>query len=231
MLADKEGSIQILRSCTRVHEGRWAQCWFYTGSFSTCIICIYSKQWLQYTLHTPRLSLKVGKTEEGILVYIILDGAGFKEQNVEELEQAMTSSSNWRILDVRTPEEYQQGHVPNAVNVELSKLTKNALESMNIDKQDKLFVICASGKRSAQASVRLSKVFGYQDITNVKGGTNEWIASGRNTERWAFLQTPNETWLSTLRHVRAIAWSRKGVQYLRYHAASLSLKNFHACLW
>lgn len=39
-------------------------------------------------------------------------------------------------------------------------------------------VICAAGVRSAQAAVRLHKVFGFQDVVNVKGGTTEWIKAG-----------------------------------------------------
>ena len=45
-------------------------------------------------------------------------------------------------------------------------------------------VVCAAGVRSAQAVVRLHKVFGFQDVVNVKGGTTEWIKAGHLLETY-----------------------------------------------
>lgn len=54
---------------------------------------------------------------------------------------------------------------------------------MDSVKQKTVAVICASGGRSAQATVRLSRVFGFPDVVNVVGGTSEWISSGFPIER------------------------------------------------
>ena len=89
------------------------------------------------------------------------------------------------LLDVRTPEEYRAGHATNAVNIELDALS-DAVRAGTLDdwKEDgPVVVICQSGKRSAQATVRLSKVFNFQQVINVKGGTQAWIAAGYPTEQ------------------------------------------------
>ena len=76
------------------------------------------------------------------------------------------------------------GHVPLATNIPLDALSdavrKGCLDSV---KQKTIAVICASGGRSAQATVRLSRVFGFPDVVNVVGGTSEWIANGFPIER------------------------------------------------
>ena len=56
------------------------------------------------------------------------------------------------LLDVRTPEEYRQGHVPGSVNLPLDRLTELA-----VGKDKPLFVYCHSGARSSQACAWLSR--------------------------------------------------------------------------
>lgn len=109
--------------------------------------------------------------------------AGFREDDISGLKQATSGTPQTRVLDVRTPEEYADGHVPTAVNVELSKLSADALSSAGFNPQDRVYVICASGRRSAQACVRMNKVFGFKDVINVKGGTLAWIGAGEDVER------------------------------------------------
>ena len=58
------------------------------------------------------------------------------------------------VLDVRTKPEFDGGHVPGAVNLPLDKLNPDALEGF--DKTQPVFVICASGGRSARASDQLA---------------------------------------------------------------------------
>ena len=89
------------------------------------------------------------------------------------------------LLDVRTPEEYRGGHATRAVNIELAALSEAVRAGTLDDWKDEgpVLVICQSGKRSAQAAVKLSKVFGFQQVVNVKGGTSAWMAAGYPTEQ------------------------------------------------
>lgn len=78
------------------------------------------------------------------------------------------------VVDVREPEEYVAGHVPGAVNVPLGVLPVRVDE---FPKGERLFVICASGGRSAQGA-QLLGTRGL-DAVSVAGGTSAWTSAGR----------------------------------------------------
>ena len=105
-------------------------------------------------------------------------------ENVHEALQ-QNQAENPLLLDVRTPQEYRSGHAPTAINIELDALSE-AVKAGTLDDwkdQGQVLVICQGGKRSAQAAVRLNKVFGFQQVVNVKGGTAAWIAAGYPIEQ------------------------------------------------
>lgn len=102
---------------------------------------------------------------------------GFRETTVDKLQEFLQGGGF--VLDVRTPQEYNAGHVPTAVNVPLDGLS-DAVRAGRLDdfKSSPIAVICASGGRSAQATVRLSRVFSFANVVNVVGGTSKWIEAG-----------------------------------------------------
>lgn len=73
------------------------------------------------------------------------------------------------VVDVRELDEWEKGHLKNAIHVPLRDLEKN---KEKLDKNQEYFVICHSGRRSAKASERLSEE-GYK-VTNVMGGMSAW---------------------------------------------------------
>lgn len=73
------------------------------------------------------------------------------------------------VLDVRSPEEYQNGHIPNAENLPLERLPQ-VLDQL--DQALTYYVICRSGRRSEQASQFLTEQ-GYH-VINVAEGMNAW---------------------------------------------------------
>jgi rhodanese-related sulfurtransferase len=81
-----------------------------------------------------------------------------------------------KILDVRTPEEYAAGHVPDAVNIDVSSPSFD--ESVGALPKDATYVVyCRSGNRSTTASARMADL-GFTTINNVKGSINDWSAAG-----------------------------------------------------
>ena len=80
------------------------------------------------------------------------------------------------LIDVREAGEFAAGHVPGAVNIPMSEIG-NRLEELPSEAFD---VICQMGGRSARVTEAL-EARGY-DVTNVEGGTGEWIAQGREVE-------------------------------------------------
>ena len=89
----------------------------------------------------------------------------------EEAKQIMDSEEGYIILDTRTQEEYDEGHIPGAIVIPHDEITDRAEEELP-DKDQLLLVYCRSGRRSKLAAEALVKL-GY---TNIKefGGIIDW---------------------------------------------------------
>ncbi len=74
------------------------------------------------------------------------------------------------LLDVRSMEEYRQGHIPGSVNIPLNEIRRIAGRAPA--KETPLFVHCLSGSRSSQA-VQVLKQMGYTQVKNI-GGINRY---------------------------------------------------------
>ncbi len=70
------------------------------------------------------------------------------------------------LLDVRTPDEYREGHIPGSVNVALQSMDR--VVSVAKNKETPLFVYCYSGSRSRQAAAMLQRM-GYSNVNNIGG--------------------------------------------------------------
>ena len=70
------------------------------------------------------------------------------------------------LLDVRTPDEYREGHIPGSVNIPLQSIAMGRIPSDNKSKQ--IYVYCHSGSISRQA-VSMLKSMGYSNAKNIGG--------------------------------------------------------------
>jgi molybdopterin/thiamine biosynthesis adenylyltransferase/rhodanese-related sulfurtransferase len=82
------------------------------------------------------------------------------------------------VLDVREPDEYEQGAVPGSLHIPRGQLESN-IESRVGDRAAPLLVLCAAGNRSAFAAKTLRDL-GYTDVVSVAGGFNKWKDEGRD---------------------------------------------------
>ena len=95
--------------------------------------------------------------------------------NVAGLHAALASGA--RLIDVRTAEEFADGHVPGAVNLPVDQLEAHIGElAHDVD----VYIICQSGRRSARAVTTLAAA-GLRPI-DVTGGTSAWLAAGYPAE-------------------------------------------------
>jgi molybdopterin/thiamine biosynthesis adenylyltransferase/rhodanese-related sulfurtransferase len=81
------------------------------------------------------------------------------------------------VLDVREPDEYEQGAIPGALHLPRGHL-EGQVEGKVADKSRPIIVHCASGFRSAFAAKTLQEL-GYEDVVNLAGGFNRWKDEGR----------------------------------------------------
>ena len=82
--------------------------------------------------------------------------------------QEFKNEKNAILLDVRTSQEYREGHIPGSKNVPLQRLDK--LEELTENKDTVLYVYCHSGARSRQATNFL-QYMGYTNVHNIGGIT------------------------------------------------------------
>ena len=80
------------------------------------------------------------------------------------------------LVDVRTPEEFADGHVPGAINIPVDQLSQR-LSELESHKTADLYLICRSGGRSARARDMLLEA-GFAHPINVAGGTLAWKSAG-----------------------------------------------------
>ena len=75
------------------------------------------------------------------------------------------------LVDVRTPEEYREGHIPGAINIDADKCGRSNqayIESMLPDKTARVYMYCYSGARSGMAAAFLRQM-GYERAENIGG--------------------------------------------------------------
>ena len=98
-------------------------------------------------------------------------GAVYVNITAEEAKEIMDSEEGYIILDVRTQEEYDEGHIPGAIVISHEEIAEKA-EGVLTDKDQLILVYCRSGRRSKIAAEALVEL-GY---TNIKefGGIVDW---------------------------------------------------------
>lgn len=97
----------------------------------------------------------------------------------EEMQELM-SLEDMQLVDVRTPSEYLEGHVPNAQNIDF--LGENFDEQIqSLDKSKPIIVYCKSGGRSAKCASKLAAL-GFEKIYDLEGGFSQWEFKGLEVE-------------------------------------------------
>ena len=95
----------------------------------------------------------------------------YRQINMDEAITMMEEESSYMILDVRTPEEFADKHIPGAINIPNETISTEEIPELP-DKDQLILVYCRSGNRSKQASEKLAAL-GYTNIVEF-GGINDW---------------------------------------------------------
>lgn len=123
------------------------------------------------------------------LIYLFLAVAALsacnnKQENTQlvnpEKFSEMIAAEEGQVIDVRTPEEFNAGHIKNAVNINIhDENFESRIESL--DKSKAVYVYCKSGGRSADAT-DVFKEKGFKNIIELDGGITAWKEQGKPVE-------------------------------------------------
>lgn len=123
-----------------------------------------------------------------LVIGVVLTGGCVQEQIIEDItpQEAFTliqdnqNNPDFVIIDVRTPEEFAEEYIENAINMDYySKTFRDELN--NLDKNKTYLVYCRSGKRSGNA-LDIMKELNFREAYNI-GGIIEWKAAGLPTTK------------------------------------------------
>ena len=121
-----------------------------------------------------------------ILIFILLIPGSCNEPKQEVLtlditEFKLEDAGKGVLVDVRTPEEFSEGHLPGAVNINV--LADDFKEKVGeLKKRKPVYLYCKAGTRSKKASVILDSL-DFRHIYNLDGGFNAWEGAGNRVEK------------------------------------------------
>ena len=119
-------------------------------------------------LFTACQSAPTKKTDASITVK-----PGISEMTPQDVKPAIEAAYA-QFIDVRTPEEYKSGHAERTKNIPLDTLTQNLDQ---LEKNEPVYIICQTGKRSMKAAQLLNEA-GFPQTVSVAGGTTAWQEAG-----------------------------------------------------
>lgn len=105
---------------------------------------------------------------------------GFRSVSVDEFQHLIADSSVIR-LDVRTAKEFDEGHIPNAVNIDVLQPDFLHKAISSLPRKRTIAVNCRSGKRSKKAAELLAKK-GYK-VVELDTGFNGWLEEGKEVTK------------------------------------------------
>ncbi len=91
----------------------------------------------------------------------------------EQWAAQMQQDENAVILDVRTEEEFSEGKIPNAINIDIYEGQGFIDKVSELDKQKNYYVYCKAGSRSQQACQLMGNL-GFMNTFNLSGGITQW---------------------------------------------------------
>ena len=92
------------------------------------------------------------------------------KQQIEELQQ---NNQAVRLIDIRTPAEYQKMHVPGALNIPANTVNQN---SIKFEPGDTIVCICNKGQERSQDAADTIAAIGFANVFYLKDGTIGWLA-------------------------------------------------------
>lgn len=120
-----------------------------------------------------------------IAALCVLPLAGFAEDKVKHVDAEkaaqLVAEGKVTVLDVRTEDEFKEGHIKGAANVDL--LSQDFVKKLEtVDKSKPVLVHCQAGGRSTRSLPKLEQA-GFTEIYHLDGGMADWVKAGKPVEK------------------------------------------------
>ena len=100
------------------------------------------------------------------------NGKGYTSVSVDEFAKVI-ADNQVQLIDTRTEAEFNEGHIPGAINIDVNESDFEAKVGQKIDKNRPIALYCRGGRRSKIAAERIVAL-GYDDITELNTGFLSW---------------------------------------------------------
>ena len=105
-------------------------------------------------------------------------GGSFKRLSVVEFKEFI-ANPDVQLVDVRTPEEHQEGHILGSINIDVNKGHEELATVLDPERPVALY--CRSGRRSENAGFVLEAAF-FKNVVDLEGGYNAWVEYHSNAK-------------------------------------------------
>lgn len=114
-----------------------------------------------------------------VFIYSCTNGQGVTQTQVLnsiEFQKKIQDTPNAIVVDVRTPDEFNRGHLQNAINIDVNN-ENFGNQIGRLDKTKPVLIYCLSGSRSAYAA-KVMRTNGFKEVYDLSGGMMKWRAAG-----------------------------------------------------
>jgi rhodanese-related sulfurtransferase len=108
-----------------------------------------------------------------------------KVLKADEFEKAINNNEDITVLDVRRPDEFAEGHINKAININWQDPEEFKTKASQLDKSKPVYIYCLAGVRSEKATDWLLKN-GFKNVVGLDGGIKAWKDAGKPLD-------PNQT--------------------------------------
>lgn len=130
----------------------------------------WTKEDLRTDISALRTIMKILGVGGRVTSDMVEQGKPFSDMSAADAEKFIAQAQDAVVIDVRTPSEYQSGHIPGAKLIPLDEIETRYSE---IPKAETILVVCQGGTRSAAACEILSEK-GFVNLVNISDGTASW---------------------------------------------------------
>ena len=140
------------------------------------------QEYIDFLTNNPMLSFAWVAIAAMIIHSTVKDKiSGVKTITTQEATQ-LINKQDAIVVDVRSKEEFQKGHIVNAKNITLSQIEKGSFSAIENNKQTPIIVVCETGARSSSAAAQLVKAK-FTQVTSLFSGMGGWQSANLPTTR------------------------------------------------